>query len=98
MYTVPYFYNKLSSTEDTVTPQKTLVSYITLQVDQIFLLVYIGISQAVKFVKLWLFFAYSESAPRFFDTYDDLIRSIFQPCEMSSYIRTAREQNAIKIF
>ncbi len=34
----------------------------------------------------------------FSTTYEDFIGSILQPCKMASYIRAAREQNAIKIF
>jgi hypothetical protein len=34
----------------------------------------------------------------FSTAYEDCIGSIFQPCEMASYIRAVREQNAVKIF
>jgi hypothetical protein len=33
----------------------------------------------------------------FSTTYEDFIGSIFQPCEIASYIRAVREQSAIKI-
>jgi hypothetical protein len=33
----------------------------------------------------------------FSTNYENFIGSIFQPCEMASYIRAVREQNAIKI-
>ncbi len=34
----------------------------------------------------------------FSTTYEDFIGSIFQPCEMASYIGAVREQNGIEIF
>ncbi len=34
----------------------------------------------------------------FSTTYEDFIGSLFQPCEMASYIGAVREENAIKIF
>ncbi len=51
-----------------------------------------------KFVQLLLHLAYLESAPRFSTTYEDFKGSIFQPCQLASYIRALRDQNAIKIF
>jgi hypothetical protein len=32
------------------------------------------------------------------NTYEEFIGSIFQPCDMASYIGAVKEQNAIKIF
>jgi hypothetical protein len=50
------------------------------------------------FVKCWLLFSvFGECAKICQLLKRSFIGSIFQPCEMASYIRAVREQNAIKI-